>query len=98
MILSVYPKRSLTLHCKKGTKTSNWMAAICSGRIIQVIQKEVVFVSFTKELLVSVLLNQEFLVNTLFVKSLYTIARVMLVLYIGLRVEIVLELNLLAKF
>ena len=74
------------------------MATVCSGRIIPVIQKEVVFVYFTKELLVSVLLNYEFLVNALFVKSLYTIVRVMLVLYIGLRVEIVLDLTLLAKF
>ena len=43
MILSVYPKHSLTLQCKKGTKTSNWMATIYSGQIIQVIQNEVVF-------------------------------------------------------
>ena len=57
MILSVYPKRSLILQCKKGTKTSSWLATICSGQIIQVMQNEVVFVSFTKKLQVSVWLN-----------------------------------------
>ena len=50
MILSVYLKRSLALQSRKGTKTSNWMATICSGQIIQVIQNKVVFVSFTKKL------------------------------------------------
>ena len=50
MILPVHLKRSLTLQCKKGTKISNWMAAICSGQIIKVIQNEVVFV-FYKETL-----------------------------------------------
>ena len=50
MILSVYLKRSFALQSKKGTETSNWMATICSGQIIQVIQNELVFVSFTKKL------------------------------------------------
>ena len=45
LILSVYLKCSLTLQSKKGTKTSNRMATICLGQIIQVIQNEVVFVT-----------------------------------------------------
>ena len=44
MILSVYPKHYLTLQSKKGTKTSNWMATICSGWIIQVNQSLVVYI------------------------------------------------------
>ena len=51
MILPVYLKGSLTLQSKKGRKTSSWMATICLGQIIQVIQNEVVFVSFTKKTL-----------------------------------------------
>ena len=50
MILSVYLKCSLTFQCKKGPKTSNCMATVWSGQIIQVIQNEVVFVSFTRKL------------------------------------------------
>ena len=45
MTLFVYLKCSLTLQSKKGTKTSNRMATICLGQIIQVIQNEVVFVT-----------------------------------------------------
>ena len=50
MILSVYLKCSLTFQCKKGPKTFNCMATVWSGQIIQVIQNEVVFVSFTRKL------------------------------------------------
>ena len=57
MTLSVYLKRSLTVQSKKRTKTSSLMATICLGQIIQVIQNEVVFVSFTKKLQLSVLSN-----------------------------------------
>ena len=50
MTLSVYLTRSLTLQSKKGTNTSSLMSTICLGQIIQVIQNEVVFLSFTKKL------------------------------------------------
>ena len=39
MILSVYLKCSLTLQCKNGTKISNWMARICSGWCLYLLQR-----------------------------------------------------------
>ena len=48
------------LQSKKRTKTSNWIATICSGQIIQAIQNNMVFASFTKKLLVFILQGQGF--------------------------------------
>ena len=69
------------------------MATICSGRIIQVFQNDVVFVLFRKKLQVSASLNHYVLVNVLFEKSLYKFARDMLVLYLRLQAKIVLNFN-----
>ena len=59
-ILLVYLKHSLTLQSKTGTKTSNLMATICSVWTIQVIQNEMVLVSFTKTLGVQIIKSLSF--------------------------------------
>ena len=98
MILSVYPKRSLTLQCKKEDKNiqldgynllnANYPSNSKRGGVC-IFYKETLGVCIVKSLTFS---------EYIFVKSLYKIARIMLVLYIGLQAKIVLNLKIFVKF